>query len=243
MKTSLAILFLVAGSLLAQPVFPLLITPKKASAGGGGGSGDALLPSGLAFRLKSSDLIVGQNVSNWTDQIHGVIYTNVDSSTWPTNSAKGVWFNIGSFLQSSSGFAFDSSQQVLVIFNEHGASANGAIAGNTGGVKYIGSNSVSHGFGFDNILWSGPLAMDLPCDAMTTGNVFAYTNGIEAIGSGIDSFTFNVLGVDSTPHTDKYSGYLAELDIWTNASVFNATQRSNIHYYSTNFSALSPYSP
>lgn len=246
----LAILFLIAGSLLAQPVFPLLITPRKASGGGGGGGTDIpLTVPGIAFRLKSSDLLVGQNVSNWTDQIHGLVYTNVNSSTWCTNSAKGVWFNVGSFLQSSgSGWSFDSTQQILIIFNEHSASANGAIVGSTTAGKFIGyMGAAQFGsvfFGFDTGEWCGPIAFDTSCDAMTTGAFLAYTNGIEGFSSWIEAFSLNLLGVDTSPtHVDKYSGYLAEVDIWTNATAFNSTTRSNLHYYATNTSALAPFSP
>lgn len=64
--------------------------------------------SGLYYWWRSSDLAVGNKVTNWIDRIQGASLTNETAATQPTNSASGVYFDGTMFLTNNPEFGLTS---------------------------------------------------------------------------------------------------------------------------------------
>lgn len=207
---------------------------------------------GMFIRLRASDLATNVNVTAWTDEVHGITWTNATPATQPTNSPSGVWFNLGNNLSTATPPTFNGTQQVFVVFNYNTTTGFGTILGSGGGEGTLGILIVPSGFGVQTFLpstvdayWSKPdIGANLWHDAISVGG----SNPIQGYTNGIAALTFNNpggwpadwLGVNQNGTGDKYQGYITELIIWTNPTAFTSTQVSNLHYYATNTYKFSP---
>lgn len=242
-------LFLALPCLAQLPVVPD-ITPKSSAVD---------IPTslgGMAFRLKSSDNVVGNNTTTWVDEIAGRTYTNTLSASNPTNAAIGVWCTKTHFmhvdLSVKPSWGYAGTQQVMIIYQEvTGAADPAPVVGSDSANFFIGTDIAPNGFSSETpqVRWvSSNPSLNNFHDMIAAGgspNSQCYSNGVAGnnpSSGGIAGMTLDQLFKTGST-TPSFQGYLTEVIIWTNATGFTSTQVSNLHYYATNISAAAPYSP
>lgn len=215
-------------------------------------SGGFVLPGAnqVLLRLKASDLPVGKITAGWTDEIHGVVFTNGTTATQPTNGPTGVRFASTWLMKQGTSFTgWFSSNAFFCVYQ---------VDPNAGGWDTIyGADSSETGLGFNNspangwfmigtISLTGPVPSNVMGDVIETGSgnpIVTYTNGILATSksTGFTGFFNNLLGANQSGpvHNDFYNGYVQEIIVWSNYTL-SSIDISNLHYYRTNIYGGSP---
>ena len=208
---------------------------------------------GMAFRLRSADLVKSNTVNTWVDEVAGRTYTN-NAATAPTNSWNlGVFFKSGNFLSNNIGvkpeWIWQPTQQVFIAYQAISPANYGSIVGSGSAEFLIGYSTAPNNFGNvaggPQVKWINSYPVSGVNYAIVSvggaAPVQAYSNGVAALtftATG-DGFSWHLLGANQQGLADTYQGYVKEIIVWTNQTAFTfspyaGSQVSNLYFYATN---------
>lgn len=224
---------------------------------------------GLALWWHSADTLsqgTGVVLTNWIDEIQGVIWTNGAASGRPTNTAIGVGYGgdgtTASFLTNLS---VNIGTNYSVVFvgqitkNSTASGAGGGIYGDrtnlTAGFAFGGTgvsqwdvhNGVNYNIGiagwpssneFDTVLINSNNA------SIASGGLYGFTNAQLVAEIGSHEVLNTYIAVSGTNFAQSpgplfFAGYMRDLMVYTNA-LLTAAQLASIHQWRTNLYGGSP---
>lgn len=205
--------------------------------------------SGLTARWIFVDLAATNIViTNWVDEIQGIISTNGNSAARPTNSSLGVGFNGTTFLTNNNKIdqtVSPYSGKPISWFVVLERTVSTGLLGTFDLYSFDGSHSVGNtdfirrqpsawnftGGSGNHVATGSFLTIEMSDDPIT---VHGYTNGVVATGLAFGSLTplFKMTGIADTFGSQGMIGYIKEICIWTN--VLSGTDALHVHQYATN---------
>lgn len=217
--------------------------------------GPATFP-GMDLYWVASDLPVGPKVSSWVDRIQGKLWTNGNSSTQPTNSALGIYFdgsngvltNDGSWAMLTAGPP--CTWWVVLKPVENGKSStrrpfiNAVVNVSQNGkgfywfdakVSTLNAQAILPGVTNNMIDWMINQGND--ATHWVTNGVYQSVDFTLKLQSASD---WNGLNLAQNPSFGHGWFYLAELGRYTNDCSTNTTIQAALHLYATNTYSYSP---
>lgn len=217
-------------------------------------SGPTNIASGALYWYVSSDVAVGVTLSNqWADRIQGILMQNLSGTLNPTNSSKGMRFNVNGFCTNSpgtdAGFNWAPAGNVgaqwwVVNLDSTVNKILAASVADTHGIWTESGPNLAYGGGHSggpNNVFKYAAATNFDFGmVLTTTNTIWYTNGIPCVtnsSAGTDNYIFGSLG-DFGNGFGSSTGYVIESIGYTN--YLTAQNFSDLHKYGTNLYNYAP---